>query len=314
MGQTHEILVIDKLHKTFKSVVALKGIDLTLDKPGVYGFLGPNGAGKSTTFKLICSLLRPTSGRVIVDGTDVQKDPRRAVTRLGVHFDSPSFYPYLSGRDNLVVFSRWLDEPLGGKRIDGLLSLVGLTEAAKRKVGGYSWGMKQRLGLASALLSDPMLVLLDEPTNGLDPRGIADIRGLLPRLARDEGRTVFLSSHRMEEVEHVCDHVTIIHEGEIVASGTPDELASSDSVIEVHCADPRAAARILVGLDGLDDVDVVAATRLQIRSSEIKTSRITQYLIEQGIAVDQVIRRRESLEQVFFRLTGSSQETQTHEQ
>jgi len=303
-----DILVIEKLRKEFRQVVALDGIDITITRPGVYGFLGPNGAGKSTTFRLICSLLRPTAGRVVVDGADVQRDPRRAVSRLGVHFDSPSFYPYLSGRDNLTVFARWLDERVSAERIDELLSLVGLTKAAHRRVAGYSWGMKQRLGLASALLSDPKLVLLDEPTNGLDPSGIADIRRLLPKLAHDEGRTVFLSSHRMEEVETVCDHVTIIHEGSIVASGTPDELASDGEVIEVHCKNASEAAAILNELDGLDSIAVTSAGRLEIRSTGIETSRINQHLIERGIAVEQVIKRRESLEQVFFRLTGTSQE------
>ncbi len=302
------ILVVEKLRKRFGRVVALNDIDIVLDEPAVYGFLGPNGAGKTTTFRLICSLLRPTSGRVIVDGADVQTDPRRAVSRIGVHFDSPSFYPYLSGRDNLVVSSRWLDNVVPASRIDELLSLVGLTDAAGRKVSGYSWGMKQRLGLASALLSDPRLVLLDEPTNGLDPGGIADIRRLLPKLAHEEQRTVFLSSHRMEEVEHVCDHVTIIHEGNIVAAGRPQELASDDDVIEVHCADSRNAARILGGLAGLTDVEIIAPDKLRIHTRDIETSRINQYLIEHGVAVEQVIKRRESLEQVFFRLTGATKE------
>jgi len=302
------ILAIEKLRKQFGRVVALNDIDIVLDKPAVYGFLGPNGAGKTTTFRLICSLLRPTSGRVVVDGADVQTDPRRAVSRLGVHFDSPAFYPYLSGRDNLVVFSRWLDNVVPASRIDELISLVGLTDAAGRKVSGYSWGMKQRLGLASALLSDPRLVLLDEPTNGLDPGGIADIRRLLPKLAHEQQRTVFLSSHRMEEVEQVCDHVTIIHEGNIVAAGRPQELTSDEEVIEVHCADSRNAANVLGGLGGLTNVEIIAPDKLRIHTSDIETSRINQYLIENGVAVEQVVKRRESLEQVFFRLTGATKE------
>jgi ABC-2 type transport system ATP-binding protein len=214
----------------------------------------------------------------------------------------------VSGRDNLIVFSRWLDEVVPASRIDELLALVGLADAAKRRVSGYSWGMKQRLGLASALLSDPKLVLLDEPTNGLDPAGIADIRQLLPKLAHDEQRTVFLSSHRMEEVEHVCDHVTIVHEGNIVAAGRPQELASDDEIIEVHCSDSRNAARILGGLDGLTNIEISAPDTLRIHTKAVETSRINQYLIEHGVAVEQVVKRRESLEQVFFRLTGTTKE------
>ena len=300
------ILIIERLSKTYKNVEALKGIDVALEEPGVYGFLGPNGAGKSTTFKVISSLVRPTSGRVLVDGVDVQKNPRAAVSCIGVHFDSPAFYPHLSGRHNLDVFNRWLDTAVDSARIDALLSMVGLADAAHRKTGGYSWGMKQRLGLASALLSDPKLVLLDEPTNGLDPSGIADMRRLLPRLARDEGRTVFLSSHRMEEVENVCDHVTIIHEGAIVAAGAPAELAADDGVIEVHCTDADAAAELLRAFDGVEQVDVLTKSRLTVASAETSASRINQFLVERGVAVEQVVHKRESLEQVFFRLTGSA--------
>lgn len=226
------VLVIENLRKDFGSVNALAGIDVTLDGAGVFGFLGPNGAGKSTTFKIISTLLRPTSGRVLIDGVDVHKEPRRAVAHLGVQFDASAFYPYLTATDNLRVQAIWCDAEVPGERIRALLSQVGLEKAAKRKVGGFSWGMRQRLGLASALLADPRLLLLDEPTNGLDPAGIADMRALLPKLAHDESRTIFMSSHRMDDVERVCDHVTIINEGTIVASGRPRELASGGESLE----------------------------------------------------------------------------------
>jgi len=226
------ILVIENLCKQFGSVRALDGIDVALDAPGVYGFLGPNGAGKSTTFKIISTLVKPSAGRVLIGGVDVHKDPRRAVARLGVQFDASAFYPYLTATDNLHVQSLWCDTGIPESRIRELLTQVGLEKAAKRKVGGFSWGMRQRLGLASALLADPLLLLLDEPTNGLDPAGIADMRKLLPKLARDEGRTIFMSSHRMDDVERVCDHVTIISEGSIVAAGRPSELVAGSESLE----------------------------------------------------------------------------------
>jgi ABC-2 type transport system ATP-binding protein len=301
------ILVVENLRKEFKRVAALRGIDIVLDEPGVYGFLGPNGAGKTTTFKLISGLLRPTSGQVIVDGIDVARSPRDAMTRLGVQFDSPAFYPYLTGRDNLLTATRWLDRPVGPDRVDALLGEVGLGNAAGRKVGGYSWGMRQRLGLASALLSDPPLVLLDEPTNGLDPAGIADVRSLIPRLARDEGRTVFLSSHRMTEVEQICDHVTIIHEGAIAASGAPSELASPDPAVEVRCEDAPRAARAIDGMAGGFTVRVTSANALRVLGGATP-AEVNKRLVEQGISVEQVMTRTESLEQVFFRLTGGSGE------
>ncbi|UCH85383.1 MAG: ABC transporter ATP-binding protein, partial [Candidatus Latescibacterota bacterium] len=200
---------------------------------------------------------------------------------------------------------QWLDIGPGPGRIDELLAFVGLAKAANRKVGGYSWGMKQRLGLASALISDPKLVLLDEPTNGLDPAGIADVRRLLPSLAHDEGRTILVSSHRMEEVEQICDHVTIIHEGQIVAAGTPDELAADEGSIEIHCEDAAAAGESLKTLDGVDDIQVTGAATLLVRAPGVPASRINQELVNRNIAVEQVVRRRESLEQVFFRLTNT---------
>lgn len=248
------VLELRELRKTYGRTTALNGIDLALDGPGVYGFLGPNGAGKTTTFKLICGLLRPTSGAVLVDGDDIRVEPLRVLSKLGVQFDGPVFYPHLTGRENLRVIAKWLGRDLDD-RIEELLDLVELAGAADRGAGGYSFGMQRRLGLAAALLSNPGLLLLDEPTSGLDPGGIADVRTLLPKLAGDEGRCVFLSSHRIEEVEQVCDGVFIIHRGRIVAAG-----------------------------------------------------RIDQLLAEHGIVAGKVENRRESLEDVFFRLTGRGSE------
>jgi ABC-2 type transport system ATP-binding protein len=299
------ILAVESLRKLFGRTAALRGIDFTIDGPGVYGFLGPNGAGKTTTFKLICGLLRPTAGRVLIDGADVQRQHGRAVARLGVQFDGPVFYPYLSGRDNLRVVARWLGLELEA-RIGELLSTVGLSGAAERRVGGYSWGMKQRLGLAAALLSEPKLLLLDEPTSGLDPAGIADMRGLLPRLANEQGRCVLLSSHRMDEVEQVCDHVTIIHHGEIVARGTPESLAAQDNLIEIECERADAAAKLLGEIADIIQVRQTAADRLEVLAPSVRPARINQILIDRGITAGQIVVRRESLEDVFLRLTGRS--------
>jgi ABC-2 type transport system ATP-binding protein len=232
------ILEVRGLTKNFKRTKALKGIDITLDEPGVYGFLGPNGAGKTTTFKLICGLLKPTGGLIRIGGEDVARSRLPALSGLGVQFDGPVFYPHLSGRDNLRVVARWLGEDLD-TRIGELLDLVDLAGAADRAAGEYSFGMKRRLGLASALMSDPRLLLLDEPTSGLDPAGIADVRRLLPRLARDEGRCVFLSSHRIEEVDRICDRVFIIHHGELVAAGRIDQLLAEHGNTDARKTDRR---------------------------------------------------------------------------
>ncbi len=297
------LLVVENLRKDFGNVRALSGIDIVLDAPGVYGFLGPNGAGKTTTFKIICGLLRPTGGRVFINGHDVHRDPKKAFQRLGVQFDAPAFYPYLTGRENLQVVSIWAGRT-AGVMIDQLLFRAGLQGAAQRRVEGYSWGMKQRLGLASALLFDPQLVLLDEPTNGLDPGGIADIRNMLPRLAYEEGRTVFLSSHRMEEVEQVCDHVTIIHRGAIAASGTPGELATGDACVEVRAKDVQTALGILGDLDGVRELRMIGRDRLRFSAPGSLAAGINRLLVEGGVDVEEIVRKRETLEDIFFRLTG----------
>ncbi len=223
------ILQVESLSKSFGEVKALRGISFSLDETAVYGFLGPNGAGKTTTFKIICNLISPQGGRVLIDGMDVREKNSRALNRVGVQFDSPAFYPYLSGRDNIRVMGKWLGG-VSEERIGELLEMVGLEDASERKVAGYSRGMKQRLGIASAMLSRPRLVLMDEPTGGLDPAGIAYIRGLLPTLAREHGCTVILSSHRLDDVEKICDHLIIIHRGEIAASGRKSELAGEGSL------------------------------------------------------------------------------------
>jgi ABC-type multidrug transport system ATPase subunit len=308
-SSTPAILNIENLAKDFGRVRALKGINLRLDRPGVYGFLGPNGAGKTTTFKLVAGLLRPTAGRITIRGIGIADNTRDALSNLGILFDTPAFYPYLTGRENLLVISRWIGRDCSHK-ISELLSLVGLDHAEKRHISGYSWGMKQRLGLAAALLSDPALLLLDEPTNGLDPGGIADVRRLLPKLAYEQGRTVMLSSHRMDEVEQICDQVTIINQGALVASGSPAELASGDSAIEIHCADIEAARRVLAEIDGVENVEQTGAGRLKVIAPGVPAGTINRLLIERGLTIDQVLDRRESLEEVFFRLTAKKNNEQ----
>jgi ABC-2 type transport system ATP-binding protein len=297
------MLRVEKLDKQFGRVHALKGVDIVLDKPGVYGFLGPNGAGKTTTFKVISGLLRPTSGTVLIGGVDVRTDTAKAVSKLGILFDQPAYYPFLSGRENLSVFNRWmgLDD---SEQADRLLEMVGLGGAGGRKAGGYSWGMKRRLGIAAALLGDPAILLLDEPTNGLDPAGIADMRKLLPRLAWEEKRTILLSSHRMEEVAQICDHVTIINRGEIVAAGTPAELSTGVPWIEIESPDADRAVRLLEESGMADEIKRRSAAVIEVLASGKTASYINTFLVEKGLEVTGVRVKRESLEDIFFRLTG----------
>ncbi|MBN2185554.1 MAG: ABC transporter ATP-binding protein [Candidatus Krumholzibacteriota bacterium] len=305
MNTGQPILSIEKLHKDFRDTKALKGIDVSLDKAGVYGFLGPNGAGKTTTFKIVSGLLAPTSGSVRICGVDVVHDTRDAMRHLGVLFDSPAYYPYLSGEENLEVFARWSGRK-GKRKISDLLSMVGLGKSMKRKVEGYSWGMKRRLGIAAALLDDPDLLLLDEPTNGLDPSGIAEVRELIPGLAYENGCTVMLSSHRMEEVDQICESITIIHDGKIVASGSVEGLSRAEPFVEIMCDDTDAAKELLRRSSDVDVVEDAGPGRIRIYSARIGASAINRILLGNGIEVRQFAEKRESLEEIFFRLTGES--------
>ena len=297
------MLKVEKLEKRFGQVHALKGIDIVLEKPGVYGFLGPNGAGKTTMFKLIGGLLRPTSGRILIGGIDVRAETAKAVSKLGILFDQPAYYPYLTGRENLSVFNMWMGRE-DEDRADRLLDMVGLAGAGGRKVGGYSWGMKRRLGIAAALLGDPSILLLDEPTNGLDPAGIADMRKLLPHLAWKEGKTVLLSSHRMEEVSQICDHVTIINKGEIAASGTPAELSTGQTWIEIESPDVDRAVSLLEKSGMADEIKRKSAAVIEVLVEGKTASAVNTLLVENGLEVTGIREKRESLEDIFFRLTG----------
>lgn len=295
------VLNIENLSKNYAKTRALSNINIVLDSPGVYGFLGPNGAGKTTTFKLICALLKPSQGRILIGGKDVQKDKKTALSRVGVQFDSPAFYPYLTGSENLKLITKW-SRTTESTDIEKLLTFAGLREAESKKVKEYSWGMKQRLGLVSALTGSPKLVLLDEPTNGLDPAGIAHVREFLPRLAHEEGRTLFLASHRLEEVEQVCDKIIIINKGVIVASGKPSEL-SRGKVIELVLDDTYLAIKLLKKHTEVNAITTLSDKRIQLIEPSPEIEEINAILSKHSIVVKEINQKRESLESVFLRLT-----------
>jgi len=241
------------LRKSYGSRLALDGLDLSVPSGVVYGFLGPNGAGKTTTMRLLTGLLHPDAGSIELLGRPFRRGDRRRLFEVGALVESPSFYPYLSGRANLHSLSAAGAEVPKG-RVEELLELVGLRERANDKVSGYSLGMKQRLGIAGALLSDPKLLLLDEPANGLDPAGIVAMRETLRRLAAS-GKTVFVSSHLLAEVQVLADVVGIIARGKLVREGSLDALLSDQGVVRVRVArsEMGAARAALEGLAPVDD-------------------------------------------------------------
>jgi ABC-type multidrug transport system ATPase subunit len=219
-GERKNLVEARDLTKRYSGgVLAVMGLDLTVRRGEVYGFLGPNGAGKTTTLRMLAGLIRPTSGHAIVAGGSPGSP--RSLTDLGAMIEAPAFWPYLSGRDNLRLLARYCRVP--DRRVGTVLAEVGLTDRAHRAVGTYSTGMKQRLGVAAALLKDPALLILDEPSSGLDPQGMADFRQLITRIGQGE-RTVLLSSHLLSEAEQICTRVGVISKGRMVAEGTIEEI------------------------------------------------------------------------------------------
>lgn len=289
------------LTKTFgtgkKQVAAVKGLNLQIESGQVYGFLGPNGAGKTTTIRMMMDLIRPTRGRVQLFGRNSREAD--SLKRVGGLIEGPAFYPYLSGRENLNVLAD-LRGITDKTRVTTLLKQVGLTQAADRRASQYSLGMKQRLGLAAALLHNPDLVVLDEPTNGLDPAGIQEMRADIRALATEHGKTVFLSSHLLNEVEQVCDRVAIVYKGEIVREGKVADLVGDKSRVRVEVESPEQVAATLRGqwsvhLNG-DRAVYVEATRAD-------APIINRQLVEAGIDVYQLQLEKQSLEEYFLEVT-----------
>lgn len=289
------------LARRFRSGHGVHGLDLAVPAGCLYGFLGPNGAGKTTTIRLLLSLLRPDAGEVRLFGEPVGPHRRAALRHVGALVESPSLYPHLSGRDNLEVTRRLLALPRA--RIDGVLDLVDLSASADRVVREYSLGMRQRLALALALLPDPRLLILDEPSNGLDPAGIQDLRVLLRRLVAERGLTVFLSSHLLAEIELVASHVGVLHEGRLLFAGTLDELRRrSQPKLRIRCGEPARAAELLATLgEPPSDRNGETLTLVPRRKSPAELNR---RLVEAGIAVHELVTSAPSLESLFFDLTG----------
>ncbi|MBX6764720.1 MAG: ATP-binding cassette domain-containing protein [Rubrobacteraceae bacterium] len=285
------------LTKRYGRINAVDGLDLTVRRGEVYGFLGPNGAGKTTTLRMLLGLVRPTSGSASVLGGE--PGAPEGLKRVGALVESPAFYPYLSGRDNLRVIARYCGAP--PSRVDEMLETVELSGRAKDRFKKYSLGMKQRLGVAAALLKDPELLILDEPTNGLDPKGMADMRELIRRLGRGE-RTVLLSSHLLGEVEQICDRVGVIRKGHLVAEGTVAELRSKAGLL-VRAAPLEDAAKIAEGLVGVEEVEVSGGL-LRLTTDPGRAAEINRRLVSAGLDVSELRPAEQSLEEVFLELTA----------
>jgi ABC-2 type transport system ATP-binding protein len=295
------------LRKSYGSRLALDGLDLSVPTGVVYGFLGPNGAGKTTTMRLLTGLLHPDAGTIELLGAPFRRGDRRRLFDVGALIESPSFYPYLSGRANLRALAS-AGAPVPRRRIDELLDLVGLRERAKDKVSGYSLGMKQRLGIAGALLSDPKLLLLDEPANGLDPAGIVAMRETLRHLAQT-GKTVFVSSHLLGEVQVLADVVGIIAAGKLVREGTLASLLRDQGVVRVRVRSEEVAAAS-AELGRLASVEVRSADDtghqwLAVHLEPSRAAEVNQRLAEARVYASG-LESGTDLELLFLELTGSA--------
>lgn len=288
------------LVKRFGTLTASDHVDIEVRRGEVVGLLGPNGAGKSTTIGMVLGLVRPDAGRAEVVGKDAAVHREEALANLGAMLEVTSFYPHLTGRQNLVALAM-----IRGRgamaRVDPLLKRLGLGDRGGSKFRTYSLGMRQRLGIASTLLADPAVVILDEPANGLDPAGQREIRDLVRELAK-EGRGVLLASHLLHEVELVCDRVVVVQKGRIIAQGTIAEITRGGSAYRVVVADAERAADVLRRVDGVKDVRV-EPDGIAVAAGPGRGEELNRALVSAGLYASAIVPRQSSLEDVFLELT-----------
>ena len=299
-----DALEVDGLVKRFGGFTAVDHASFRVPRGSLFGFLGPNGSGKTTTLGMVTGLIPPDGGAARILGKDVAQDPAAALDRVGALVEDPAFYPYLSGRRNLALLGR-LRGVVARDRVDEALARAGLAEAADAKYKGYSMGMKRRLGVAAALLHDPEVVLLDEPTNGLDPAGQLEVRALLRDLAA-RGRTVLLSSHLLHEVQAICSHVAVIHKGRVLTQGTlADLLGAAEGEVDVVVDDPVRGADVARGVAGVREVRV-EGSRLRVRASPDLAPVLNRALVQAGVGVSALSAAQAGLEERFLELTGGA--------
>ena len=301
---THDYLIETRaLTRRFRTKLAVDDLDLLVPAAGVYGFLGPNGAGKTTAIRMLLGLIRPDAGEVRLFGQTLRSNQRTLMSRVGALVESPSLYPHLTGRENLEVTRRLLGAPR--QLIDSALETVKLTGDAERRVREYSLGMRQRLGLALALLNQPELLILDEPTNGLDPAGIHEMRDLIRRLPAEFGVTVFLSSHLLAEVEQIASHIGIIHEGRLLFQGPLSDLQSKQQaqlMIGVRQLDEAVDCLVHAGWSVQRGIDKL----LSVSAKEPEDAvRINRLLVDHRLEVFHLALSQSSLEDIFLTLTSS---------
>ncbi|PKR86524.1 ABC transporter ATP-binding protein [Heyndrickxia camelliae] len=295
-------LEVRDLRKTIRKREIIKGLSFTLYRGEVFGFLGPNGAGKTTTIRMLVGLIKPTSGTILISGKNVQTQFKEAMKKLGCIVENPELYPYLSGWENLEYFAR-MDPSITQDRLGEVAKMVRLTDRIHDRVGTYSLGMRQRLGIAQALLGNPHLLILDEPTNGLDPAGIREMREFIRFLAKNEGLSVLVSSHLLSEIQLLCDRVAIILDGKIIRTDTVESLLAEQERV-IWKVEPIQAAKKL--LQEETDVKEGEDQTLITPYIEEQIADWNKKLVNAGIKVKEMEAKLPALEDLFLELTGGT--------
>lgn len=297
------VLNIKGLSKQYGQRMAVNNLSLDIHKGDIFGFLGPNGAGKTTTIRMVLGLITPTAGSIQILGQDLLQNRTRVLPRVGALIETPALYLYMSGRDNL----RAVGSVLGGvsnSRLDEILALVGLTSRQKDRVGTYSLGMKQRLGIAISLLQDPDLVILDEPANGLDPAGIVEMRDLMHQLS-EEGKTVLISSHQLAEIQQICTRVAIISHGSLIKETTIESITKGEGEFVVQLEKTQDALQLVRQQPWGSQASINADGALVTLAPEGKGRNLNLFLVQAGFVPDTLAYETKDLEQIFLELTHS---------
>lgn len=291
-----------ELSYSYKNKEVLNNVSIKVPKNSIYGFIGANGAGKTTTIRILLSLLKVSQGKVSIFGKDITSDRINILSRIGALIEEPSVYQHLSGYDNLKVTCRYLG--LAYSRIDEVLTITDLLADKNRRVKEYSLGMRQRLSIAMVLLNDPDLLILDEPTNGLDPSGIHDMRMLMQRLCKEHGKTIFVSSHLLSELEKTVTHIAVIHNKQIAFQGSIDQLKhQSESNLIIRTSNNKKTLKTLVNIGYT--VFLTQDNTLRISpNSDSNASKISKAVVESGIDLYQLTHHRDNLEEVFMDIIG----------
>lgn len=292
------ILTIQNLHKRYGGIQALKNVSFEIKKGHVYGILGPNGSGKSTTLGIVLSVVNKTSGEY--SWFDGKIQTHEALKKVGAIIERPNFYPYMTAQENLKLVCKIKD--IKYTKIQEKLELVGLNDRKDSKFSTFSLGMKQRLAIASALLNDPEILILDEPTNGLDPQGIHQIRDIIRKVAA-QGTTILLASHLLDEVEKVCSHVVVLRKGAILYSGLVDGMSSNEGFFELQADDNKNLTTVLKTHPAVDKIVTEDGKVLVYLKTELESKDLNYFLFSNNIILNHLVKRKNSLEEQFLELT-----------